>query len=158
MLLVLIGKSQNFVLAGTVATCGAVVGDLILFRLFRSAKPFTTERPRHADRYHVWWNAMERRISPSWHPMVMGVLIVLILVLPLPNEFADFLLARFRRITTRTMIVISYVGNGIGIYAIVWLAKLPDRGGSSAQRSTQLPMADMSPSRRWLRPGCLSCR
>ena len=123
VLLISIGKSQNFAMAGTVATCGAVLGDLILFGLFRSAKPFTTERPRHAGRYHVWWNAIERRIAPSWHPIVMGVLIILILILPLPNEFADFLLARFRRITTRMMIVISYVGNGIGIYTIVWLAK-----------------------------------
>jgi hypothetical protein len=123
-LLILMGKSQNVAIAGTVATCGAVVGDLVLFGLFRSAKRWCSDRPPNQNRYAVWWSAVERRIPSSWHSVVIVTLVVLVLVLPLPNEIADFLLARSRRITTRTMIVISYLGNGIGIYAIVWLAKL----------------------------------
>jgi len=123
-LLVLIGKSQNVVMAGTVATFGAVVGDLALFGLFRSSKLFRSDQLRHQNRYSMWWAPIERRISPSWRSVVIVALVVLILVLPLPNELADFLLARTRRITTRTMIVISYIGNGIGIYTIVWLAKV----------------------------------
>ena len=50
-------------------------------------------------------------------------LVLVFLVLPLPNEFADFLLARIRKVKTSAVLVISYVGNGIGLYGIVSLAR-----------------------------------
>jgi hypothetical protein len=58
----------------------------------------------------------------------MVALVLAFLVLPLPNEFADFLLTRIRKVRTSAVLVISYVGNGIGLYGIAWLAKLAARG------------------------------
>lgn len=119
--LILIGKSQNVWAAGTIATLGAVVGDLVLFRLLRSAKRLSDRR--HHNRYTAWWTAIECRIPRRWHTVVIGMLILLFLASPLPNEFADFLMARTRRINTAMMLAISYIGNGIGIYAVVWMAR-----------------------------------
>lgn len=122
-LLVIVGKTQNLWLAGTIATVGAVLGDLVVFELFRSAKRFADDHPPRRERYVGWWNAIEARIPPPWQTFVVMALVAIFLVLPLPNEFADFLLARIQRIKTSAMLAISYAGNGIGLYAIMWLAR-----------------------------------
>ena len=53
----------------------------------------------------------------------MMAVVAVFLLLPLPNEFADYLLARTQKIKPGAVFVISYVMNGICIYAIVWLAR-----------------------------------
>jgi hypothetical protein len=122
-LLFLMGKSQNLWLVGTIAAFGAVVSDLVMFALFRSAKVFTEEHP-HKKRYATWWAAIDAKIPPSWQPFVMMAVAAVFLLLPLPNEFADYLLARTRKVKPSAVFVISFVLNGISIYAILWLAKL----------------------------------
>jgi hypothetical protein len=49
--------------------------------------------------------------------------VITIFALPLPNEFADFLLARIRRVKASTVLALSFVGNGAGLSAISWLAR-----------------------------------
>ena len=51
------------------------------------------------------------------------LLVVFFLILPLPNEFADFLLARSKVVTTKWFLVISYALNGVGMFAILVLGK-----------------------------------
>jgi len=123
-LLLIISKTQNLWMAGTVATVGAVLGDLVLFGLFRSAKRFADDHGPSQERYARWWSAITARMPPRWQPVALVALVLAFLVLPLPNEFADFLLARIRRVQPRLVVVISYIGNGIGLYAIAWLARL----------------------------------
>jgi membrane protein YqaA with SNARE-associated domain len=122
-LLVIISKTQNLWMAGTIATIGAVLGDLVLFGLFRSAKRFAEDHGPPQERYARWWKAITARIPPPWQPVALVALVLTFLVLPLPNEFADFLLARIRKVRTSAVVVVSYVGNGIGLYAIAWLAR-----------------------------------
>jgi hypothetical protein len=66
--------------------------------------------------------AIGRAIPPAWQGFVLGAVVVILLVLPLPNEFADFLLARTRKVKASVVPLISYVLNGVGLYTIVWLA------------------------------------
>ena len=116
------GKSQDVWLAGTVATLGAVAGDLTLFAVFRSARGFSDDHP-HKERYAEWWSAIEAKIPRAWQPFVTMAVVVTFFLLPLPNAFADYLLARTRKVKTSTVLMLSYVLNGIGIYTIVWLAR-----------------------------------
>ena len=125
-LLFLMGRSQNLWLAGTVGTFGAVASDLVMFVLFRSAKGFAEEHP-HKKRYAGWWAAIDARIPPSWQPFVMIAVAAVFLLLPLPNEFADYLLARTRKVKASGVFVMSYVLNGISISAILWLARFGGR-------------------------------
>jgi membrane protein YqaA with SNARE-associated domain len=122
-LLFIIAKTQNRWMAGTMATLGAVVGDLVLFGLFRAAKQFSVERRSRLDPGAGWWKRLEARTLSGRQPTALMVLVLIVLLLPLPNELADFVLARIRRVKTRTVLVISYVGNGLGLYAIAWLAR-----------------------------------
>ena len=64
-LLFLMGKSQDIWLAGTIATLGAVVGDLVVFALFRAAKGFADEHP-NKERYAGCWAAIEAKIPLAW--------------------------------------------------------------------------------------------
>lgn len=123
-LLFIIAKTQNIWMAGTIATLGAVVGDLVLFGLFRSAKRFSDDHESRLEPYAGWWKGIEARVPFGWQPVALMALVLTFLVFPLPNEFADFLLARIRKVRTGVVFVISYVGNGVGLYAIVWLARL----------------------------------
>jgi hypothetical protein len=121
-LLFLMGRSQNLWLAGTIATSGAVASDFVTFALFRSAKGFAEEHP-HKKRYAGWWAAIDARIPPSWQPFVMVAVAAVFLLLPLPNEFADYLLARTQKVKATGLFVISAALNGISIYTILWLAR-----------------------------------
>ena len=125
-LLFLMGRSQNIWLAVTIATFGAVVSDLVMFALFRSAKGFAEEHP-HKKRYAGWWATIEAKIPRSWQPFVMMAVAAVFLLLPLPNEFADYLLARTRKVKMSAVFVISYVLNGISISTILWLARFGGR-------------------------------
>jgi hypothetical protein len=121
-LLFLMARSQNTWLAGTVATLGAALGDLVVFALFRSAKRFSGGLP-DKERYAGWWTSIEAKLPPSWQPFVMMAVVAVFLLTPLPNEFADYLLARTRKVKPVAVLIVSYVMNGICIYAIVWLAR-----------------------------------
>jgi hypothetical protein len=79
-LLFLMGRSQNIWLAGGVATLGAVVGDLVIFALFRSIKPFAASRP-DMERYSGWWAAVEAHVSPACQSFVMMSVVVVFLLL-----------------------------------------------------------------------------
>ncbi len=123
-LLLVLGKFYPIWVAGTIATFGAVLGDLALFGLFRSSKRFVENHHEHEAKYAQWWDAIENKIPPSWRNFTIIALVVILLVLPLPNEFADFLLARIERVRTKTLLLISYVLNGVGIYFMLWLVKI----------------------------------
>jgi hypothetical protein len=126
-LLFLMVQSQDLWLAGTVATLGAVAGDLVVFGLFRSARRLAGAQGNEA-RYSGWWSAIEGRVPPPWHQFVLMTIVAVFLLTPLPNEFADYLLARTPKIKARSVLVISYVLNGLGIYTILWLSRFGARG------------------------------
>jgi membrane protein YqaA with SNARE-associated domain len=121
-LLFILGKFHPVWIAGTIATLGSVLGDLVLFGLFRSAKRFAEVDPDRETRYLRWWHALERKTPPRWRDFLIVVLIVALFILPLPNEFADFLLARIKKVRTSVFLLISYALNGATIYLILWFA------------------------------------
>ena len=123
-LLLIICKTQDIWMASAVATTGAVMGDLILFSVFRRARYFADDRMPSHERYTGWWRAVQDSIPPAWQRFALMILVVAILALPLPNELADFFLARMRKVGLGAVVAISCLGNGLGLCAIVWLARL----------------------------------
>jgi hypothetical protein len=123
-LLLIFGQHQNLWVGGTIASFGAVFGDLVVFELFRSSKRFSDDNPKHQEKYAAWREKIKAKVPERWHTFVIASLVAIFLILPLPNEFADFLLARTRKITTEWFLVISYALNAVGIYAIFWLGRL----------------------------------
>jgi hypothetical protein len=123
-LLFILGKFYPVWLAGTIATLGSVVADFILFGLFRSSKRFTEIDQAQESKYMRWWHTLERKTPPRWRTFLIVVIIVALFILPLPNEFADFLLARIKKVKTGVFLLISYALNGATIYAILWVASV----------------------------------
>jgi hypothetical protein len=121
-LLFILGRFYPVWIAGTIATLGSVLGDLILFGLFRSSKQFSEINPEREAKYLQWWYTLERKTPPRWRNVLIIILVVALFILPLPNEFADFLLARIKKVRTSVFLLISYVLNGATIYLILWFA------------------------------------
>lgn len=122
-LLLIFGQHQNLWVGGTIASFGAVFGDLVVFELFRSSKRFAEGNLGRKEKYAAWWERIKAKVPQRWHAFVTVSLVAIFLILPLPNEFADFLLARTRRITTEWFLVISYILNAVGIYIIFWIGR-----------------------------------
>ena len=99
--------------------CGAVCGDLILFYFIRDRfaddlmDSFGSTFMRHlAGSFHVGFF--------KWMSPVLGALII---ASPLPDEFGITLLG-FSKTRTLALIPISFIGNILGIYLIVWFGSL----------------------------------
>jgi len=122
-LLLLLSKSQGVLLAGVIASLGAACGDLVVFQMFRYPKPLSFTEAEQQQRYDVMLGRI-REVLPGFSYEVTVILLVMFfLILPLPNEFGDFLLAKSKAISTKWFLVISYVLNGIGILVIQSVGK-----------------------------------
>ncbi|HTK33321.1 MAG TPA: hypothetical protein VL335_02110 [Candidatus Paceibacterota bacterium] len=95
---------------------GAVCGDLILFYFIRDR--FSE------DLMNSFGSVFIRHILRSFHvgffKWISPVLGALIIASPLPDEFGITLLG-FAKTRTLALIPISFIGNILGIYIIVWL-------------------------------------
>jgi hypothetical protein len=99
--------------------CGAVCGDLILFYFIRDRfaddlmDSFGSTFTKHfLSSFHVGFF--------KWMSPVLGALII---ASPLPDEFGITLLG-FSKTRTLALIPISFIGNILGIYLIVWFGSV----------------------------------
>jgi len=96
---------------------GAVCGDLVLFYFIRDRfsddllNSFSSVFTRHfLASFHVGFY--------KWVSPVLGALII---ASPLPDEFGITLLG-FSKTRTWALMIISFIGNILGIYLIVWFS------------------------------------
>lgn len=108
-----ISRVESFLLVSLIGGLGAVVGDFILFKLFK-------DRIYYDIRY-LFKHSKINRISHIfktgifyWFTPLIGAIII---ASPLPDELALAFLG-FMRIRSSTLIIISFVFNSIGIYII----------------------------------------
>ncbi len=99
--------------------CGAVCGDLILFYFIKDRfaldvmNSFGSTFTRHLlASFHVGFY--------KWMAPILGALII---ASPLPDEFGITLLG-FSKTKTLVLIPVSFIGNILGIYLIVWFGSL----------------------------------
>ncbi len=114
-LLLILGKTQNIYLGGTLAGFGALLGDLVLFKFFRYSfaqelKLLTREKiiiqltsttPHHIKKFLV--------------PIVASFVIMS----PLPDEIGVFLFATYGSVTPGRFSLISFLLNTFGILLIL---------------------------------------
>ena len=109
-----IALSQGTFITALVGALGSVVGDLIIFRFMRDhfGEHVTEllEHERPLRRAHVLF----KRRSFRWLTFLAGGLI---LASPLPDELGVALLG-FSKLRSKYFIVLSYVFNFLGIFAI----------------------------------------
>ena len=115
--LLIIGQQENIVISGLVAGLGSVIGDIIIFKIIRhSFQDEIDELSKEQISLQIG------RSIPGFLKKYLAVIFAgLIIASPLPDEIGISLLAISTKISQKTFIVLSYVLNTIGIFAILWI-------------------------------------
>lgn len=92
--------------------CGAMLGDLIIFRFLRSTVAIQILDWAHRRHRRLWHTFSRRRVQ--WPLAILGALII---ASPLPDEIGLSLMG-ITRLPERWMAPISLLLNGFGIYVI----------------------------------------
>jgi hypothetical protein len=120
----IIAKDQPFLLTGLIGGLGAVIGDLIIFRLIRH--DFMDEMRLLADekiiaRPRAW---LGRKIHAKLKGYFLPIIGAFIIASPLPDELGVVLIAGSSKISQTFFTIASYCLNTIGILTILYIGTL----------------------------------
>ena len=114
VILLILAKEQNILLAGFIAGFGALVGDLIIFKFIRYS--FSDEIEKMSKDKAI--TRLSTKI-PILKKYFIPVLAGFIIASPLPDEIGVSLLAASRSISTKVFAILSYILNTSGIFIIL---------------------------------------
>lgn len=115
-LLLLTSGEQNIIIAGLVAGCGALLGDLVIFRFIRHY--FTDEIESLGKEKII--NSIGRFLPKIVKKYLTLTSAVIIIASPLPDEIGVTLLASSPIISTKYFSILSYILNTLGIFTILF--------------------------------------
>ncbi len=119
-ILLILAKSQDIVLAGLIAGVGALLGDLIIFKLIRHSFADELEKLRK-ERVVSYFDS---KAPASLKRYLMPIFAGFIIASPLPDEIGVSLLAASKTISMRTFSIIAYLFNTVGIIIILIIGNL----------------------------------
>ncbi|MBS3141361.1 hypothetical protein J4405_04425 [Candidatus Woesearchaeota archaeon] len=113
--LMIFGKGQNIFIAGIIGGLGALIGDFIIFKFLKYS--FRDELVKLSKT----WIFKETKI---YMPKFLMYTIACILVAsPLPDEICMFFFASLFKIKDRYLVLIFFILNTLGIYAIMLIGR-----------------------------------
>ena len=110
-LLMILAKSQNLIIAGFIGGLGALIGDLIIFKVLRYS--FKDELLKLGK------EKIFRKLGKILPKFSIPALSCIIIASPLPDEIGIFLLAFSFKIRYGFVILASFILNTLGIFAIL---------------------------------------
>ncbi len=110
-----LSAAVNPIAMAGIGALGAVVGDVVLFSLVRFSFQKDVEHLLSVPRYRRFFAIFHRRMFRWILPFVGAVIIAS----PLPDELGVGLMG-VSRMKTRSLVVVSYIMNAIGIGLIAW--------------------------------------
>ncbi len=114
-----IAQHNSIFLTAFLGACGAVLGDLVIFRFIRDR---LSEHLTLLMEHTTYWKRIRALFRLKYFRWLTFLLGGLIISSPLPDEVAIGLLG-FSRMKTKTFILISFVFNFIGILLIGVVAR-----------------------------------
>ena len=120
VLLLYLSQQGNIWLIIVLAGAGALVGDLIVFRIIQHSMADEIERIWH---WKFIWRLSQffHRAPDKWRKYLLMVFAGFIIASPLPDEIGVSLLASASDISLKRFIVVSYVLNTVGIFVILMI-------------------------------------
>lgn len=118
--LVVISKSQNIFLSGIIAGFGALIGDLIIFKVIKNS--FNDEIKKLSDKKMI--RRINKLTSKSIKKYFLMFLAGFIIATPLPDEIGVSILASATKISIKIFSLISYILNTLGIFFLLYLGKI----------------------------------
>ena len=120
VILSILAKEQNILIAGFVAGFGALIGDLLIFKFIRHS--FADEIEKLSKENVL--NRVHNKIPKILKKYFILVLAGFIISSPLPDEIGVSLLAASTTISIRVFSIISYILNTAGIFVILIIGTL----------------------------------
>lgn len=114
-ILLIIAKGQNVLLAGAIASVGALISDLAIF--FFVKRGFGDEVQSLSKERAV--RTLSSRIHPSIRVYLLVTLASILIASPLPTEIGIMLMTSVRKISTKKFVVIVYALHVSAIYMIL---------------------------------------
>lgn len=119
-LFLIVGHQQVWWLAALVGACGSVVGNLLIFHIVRYSVADELTRLEKTRSIKNFEHAVPRKLKHFIVPVLAGF----IMASPLPDEVAISLFALTHRISTRELIVVSWILHVIGIMALIGIGNI----------------------------------
>ena len=113
----ILGENQNIFIAAMLGGFGALLGDLLIFKLIRIG--FDNE-VRLLEHEHMV-KYFDNKIPISVKKFLLPIFGVVIIASPLPDEIGVSLIAISRKVPQKVFMIISYLANTLGILALLWI-------------------------------------
>lgn len=116
-------EPSSLILASIIGALGGTLGNLIIFKSIRGSfleelKELENEKPIKAIH-----NIVKNDFHIKMSAYLLYVLAGIIIASPLPNEIGVALLATIKHIKIRTLNILSFIFNGLGIIIILLLSR-----------------------------------
>jgi hypothetical protein len=119
-ILIIISKEQNILLAGMVASAGALISDIIIFFF---VKYTFAEEMRGLSKEAIVMT-LSRRIPNSFRIYLLASIAAILIASPLPTEMGIMLMASIKKITTKKFVAIIYILHEGAIFVILLISKI----------------------------------
>ena len=114
-MLLILSNEQNIFFAGSIAGFGALVGDLIIFKLIRYS--FADEIKKISQEKAI--NYLNNKTPTLFKKYFVPILADFMIASPLPDEIGVSLLTTSQSISTKFFFVLAYTLNTAGIFVIL---------------------------------------
>lgn len=115
-----IGQNNNIIIAALLGGLGALFSDFIIFEFVR--KSFSDEIVSLSHEKIIRY--MNQKISNKMKKYLIPVISAIIIASPLPDELGVGVLATIRKLSAQEFVLVSYIGNVVGIYVILTIGSL----------------------------------
>jgi uncharacterized membrane protein YdjX (TVP38/TMEM64 family) len=116
-LFLILGETQNIFIAGMLGGFGALLGDLLIFKLIRTGFDDEVRLLEHEHIIRYVDSLIPRKIKYYLAPIIGG----LIIGSPLPDEIGVSIIAASRHVSQKAFMIISYTMNTLGIIILLWI-------------------------------------
>ncbi len=116
-ILLILSKEQNILVAGIIAGLGALLSDLLIFKLIRHS--FYDEIEMLSNEKIILW--LTKTLPSIIKKYLLSVCAAIIIASPLPDEIGVSMMASDRRITEDNFMLFSFLLNTLGIFVILWI-------------------------------------
>lgn len=110
----------NIFLAALIGGSGALLSDLCIYNLIKFSFMNEFKRLQRTAPVRIAAGAMEHTLSGKIRAYLLYALAGFIIASPLPDEIGVSMLAGLTTIRARTLALLSFVMNMLGIFVILW--------------------------------------
>lgn len=123
-MLLIIGQTQNFWLAGMVATLGTWIGQIIVFKALKISVENELDALMQNSFFRWFFDKISRHIPNFVQVYILPALAGFIAATPLPDEFAVALVAKSRNISFTLFSAVAFTFTAFGIFIILFIGKM----------------------------------